>query len=217
VRAQWTTLLAVLLAACYANVRRAGAYLGDGCAAKAPGAGTLVTALLLGYLPVMAAMLALMAIIASAAAITLRRRYRGKPKMHAEAFKLLHKAGLRMFTLTCSRWFCLYHMLLVCVGWSVEPFVLLGSWHIVPPSCRDQRVFAICCAGVEVLLSIPRLVTRGAVQKELQYERALLQVDATAVRMMEVGGDACGGSCDLCWHQQNQCLARHVCVEPRVF
>lgn len=185
-RAVWTVLMAVCFGTAYANVRRAGTYLGEGCAVGTPGNATMATLLLLAYLPVLVILSTLLLIILATTALIQRRKKLGKPKMYAALIKLLHKMCLVLFQLSCHPTFVVYHIAVVCIGWVVEPFLILGTWHLVGPECRDYRVFAACCAGLEVALSIPRVVMRTAVSKELKYEAALLRVDATTVRYMEV-------------------------------
>jgi hypothetical protein len=185
-RLTWTLLASACFATAVANLRMAGLYLGGGCDEAVPATGQFVTALFAVYLPVAAVPGTLLLAILAAALVQLRRRYLHSPERHRGLFKLLHRTILRVLELSAKRGFILFHIAVVSVAWVAEPFLVLGTWHLVPPVCRDYRVFACCCAGLEVVLCIVRLIVRTSVLKELKYETALLRVDAMHVRYMEV-------------------------------
>jgi len=185
-RGAWVVLTAACFATAVVNVRMAFRYLSADCAAAVPSTETFVYALLLMYVPVIAVPGTLVLAILAATAVQLRRRRLHSPLKHAALFGLLHRTVLKCFEVAARRGFILYHIAVVSVHWVAEPFIVLGTWHLVPPACRDYRVFACCCAGLEVALCIVRLVIRTSVLKELKYERALLRVDALNVRYMEV-------------------------------
>ena len=186
-RLAWTLLASACFATAVANLRMASLYLGDGCAEGVPSTGKFVTALLGLYLPVAAVPGTLLLAILAAAAVHVRRRYYlHNPQRNDGLFKMLHRTILRFLELSAKRNFILFHISVVAMAWVTEPFIVLGTWHLVAPTCRDYRVFACCCAGLEVALCIVRLIVRTSVLKELKYEAALLRVDAMNVRYMEV-------------------------------
>ena len=185
-RLTWMLLASGCFATAVANLRMAGLYLGNECDEAVPSTGRFVTALVVMYLPVAAVPGTLLLAFLAATLVTLRRRYLHNPERHRGLFKLLHHTILRVLELSAKRNFILFHIAVVSVAWVAEPFIVLGTWHLVPPSCRDYRVFACCCAGLDVLLCVVRLIVRTSVLKELKYETALLRVDAMHVRYMEV-------------------------------
>lgn len=186
-RLTWTLLVSACFATAVANLRMASLYFGDGCAEGVPSTGKFVTVLLGLYLPIAAVPGTLLLAILAAAAVHVRRRYYlHNPQRNDGLFKMLHRTILRFLELSAKRNFILFHISVVAMAWVAEPFILLGTWHLVAPTCRDYRVFACCCAGLEVALCIVRLIVRSSVLKELKYETALLRVDAMSVRYMEV-------------------------------
>ncbi len=185
-RLAWTVLASGCFATAAANLRMAGLYLGDECDEAVPSTGRFVTALVVMYLPVVAVPGTILLAILAATLVQLRRKYLRNPERHRGLFKLLHQTILKFLELSAKRNFILFHAAVVSVAWVAEPFIVLGTWHLVAPECRDYRVFACLCAGLEVLLCVVRLIVRTSVLKELKYEKALLQVDAMHVRYMEV-------------------------------
>ena len=185
-RLTWTVLASGCFATAVANLRMAALYFGDGCDETVPSTGQFISALVVMYLPVAAVPGTLLLAILAATLVQLRRRYLHSPERHRDFFKLLHRTILRFLELSAKRNFILFHIAVVSIAWVTEPFLVLGTWHLVAPACRDYRVFACCCAGLDVLLCIVRLIVRTSVLRELKYESALLRVDAMHVRYMEI-------------------------------